>query len=119
MPNPDTANPNAANPNAANPGKKKDLRPLVDKVIDALNNLLTLDIETKVVDSGAEKGITTRINLIDGDITNVFHKDYAGDPADLRKFHESQVAKSQEIIDKNIASLKALFEFAVENKIDK
>jgi len=95
------------------------VEPLMTQVKESLQNLVKLDIETIVDDTGATKGLKTEINLLSGDIKNKFSPTYAGAPEDVRNFHAAQVQKAQDIIDKNIATLKSLVEFVLENKLDR
>jgi hypothetical protein len=99
------------------------------KILDAIMNLVTLEIVTAVGhvvakdDSGGpdiadfEKTpmILTKIDLLQGDIKTVFSEEFVTGPyKDLKAFHADREKEGHAIIDKNIAALKALVEFVSE-----
>ena len=100
-------------------GKPNEQKKFLDEVKQSLNKLVTLKIETVVETNPARSALTTEIDLLQGDIRNTFDSKYAGTPEDIRNFHARQVEKGQEIIDRNIASLKSLVEFVINNDLDK
>ncbi len=95
---------------------------LADKIEKSLANLVTLDIVTAVgspdgtdlkPDYGKDRVMTTKIDLLQGDITNVIDEAFvSGDLESLRSFHENQVLKGQEIVHDNLQALKELYETA-------
>ena len=98
---------------------------LIKTIKDSLENLVTLEIVTAVgrpavdddgkpqVDYAKDLVMFSRINLIDGDITNILDSSFVnGEHQDLRTFHEDQVNEGQQIIRDNLAALKELYELA-------
>ena len=98
---------------------------LLNKIGDALNDLLTLKVQTAITTMGVDRttngkwslapapddtveGILTTIRLADGDIQNAFSEG-ALDNDKLMKIHTDQVALSRQIVADN---LKALAELA-------
>lgn len=99
---------------------------LLGKVGDALDGLLTLNIQTAITPMGVDKpandewslspkpgnnavdGITTRIRLDQGDIQNAMSEGALGN-SKLMEIHAQQVALSRQIVADNI---KALVELA-------
>ena len=82
----------------------------VTTVRNSLDKLVTLTVVTRV-DDGPVREMKTDIRILEGDITNVVHEDFVGgDLPQLRAFHDSQVAKGQQIIRDNIEAMKSLFE---------
>lgn len=85
---------------------------LLQKIAASLEGLLILTITTSV----GERTLKTTIHLVDGDIRNDFDPAFVtGDLKELVPFHESQVAKGQQIIKDNLATLKDLFNFVRDN----
>lgn len=63
----------------------------------------------------AEVGMLTKRRLIDGDITTVIHPRLLdGDLAVLRDFHAQREAAGDEIVERNIAAVKALFHLVID-----
>ncbi|NUO09716.1 MAG: hypothetical protein HUU08_13730 [Candidatus Brocadia sp.] len=100
---------------------------LTERIKDAMNKLVTLEIITAVGDvtlkdekvspvidySKNPKVILTRINLLQGDITTVFHEEYVtGKYQGLRDFHAAREKEGYEMVKANIAALERLWEFA-------
>lgn len=100
---------------------------LADKIKNAIQNLVTLEIITSVGDvilkegenrpdidySKGPKVIMTRINLLQGDITTVFHEEYVtGKYQVLRDFHTAREKEGYEMVKANIAALEKLWDFA-------
>lgn len=103
---------------------------LIQKILDGIEKLTTLEIITAVVpaNSGA-KGLTRAeilgesrevmcsiINLIDGDITTRIPESFVGSGPfqDLRAFHLEREKEGHKIIADNIAALKALIDLALD-----
>ncbi len=97
---------------------------LSEKIEKSLANLVTLEIVTAVgrpdgktldPDYAQDRVMTSKINLLQGDITNVIDEAFvSGELEPLRAFHENQVMKGEEIVQKNLEALKALYEMARE-----
>ncbi len=99
---------------------------LKDRIKDALNNLVTLEIITTVggikkednkfvpdFDFATAKVMLTRINLLQGDITTTINEAFVSGPlAPLRDFHEAKVKEGYGIVQKNLEALKSLAELA-------
>jgi len=101
----------------------------IDKLAQALENLVTLDIRTVVGavdwDKGAAnlpgaKEMRSKIRLIGGDITTVIDPAFAsGDLQALRDFHLSREKEGAAIIQNNVEVLEKLMLFALKlNKPD-
>lgn len=86
---------------------------------DAMTNLVNLEIRTIVGDFSEINGkiepavdaktITTRINLLGGDITTAFTEDFLDEPLDaVRDFHKRNEEHAQQIVQGNINALKEL-----------
>jgi len=114
-----------------------DWRKLAQQILDKLNELATLEIITGVGDTtefklGQESGtraevfknleiekiILTRIDLVQGDITTVYHQDYIGndDLVFLRDYHDQQRDKGHEIVKENIEAVVSLIELWKNNR---
>ena len=63
---------------------------------------------TKTVTSTSPKSIHTTINLLEGDITTSMHAEFAPDPQNVANFHKEQVNKAEQIIERNVNTLKNL-----------
>jgi hypothetical protein len=99
---------------------------LLKQLRDALNKYVTLEIVTAVgevmVDSKGDRDLDwtknpavalTKIDLLQGDIKTIFDASFVtGDFQALREFHASREQQGHDIIQKNIAALKSLFELA-------
>ena len=76
---------------------------ILDSLKEAAGNLMTLEVKTTVV-GNEPKEITTKIDLVQGDISNSLDEAFLKD-ADLhpiRDFHTDQVEKGQAIIKGNV-----------------
>ena len=73
----------------------------------AFLNAIELKITTTVTEK-SPKSIQTTINLLDGDITTTMHQDFAPDPQSVANFHKEQVNKGEQIIERNVNTLKNL-----------
>jgi len=110
------------------------LKLLVQKIENALDNLVTLEILTAVGQvqfkpkSGSPenagrnfpdldyeqnpKVILTKINLLQGDIKTVFNEEFVtGNFQSLRDFHANREKEGYEIVKKNLAALKELYQW--------
>ena len=78
-----------------------------DEILDELNkvakSLMTLEITTEVTGADSKK-ISTKIDLIQGDISNSIDEAFLTDENifPIREFHDNQVEKGQQIINGNI-----------------
>lgn len=85
--------------------------PIFDKVIQAMNGLATLNVETIVVDKGGNKAIKTEMNLVGGDIRTRIDKDFiTGELTSIREFHNQQVTNAREVVSSNVAAMVDLAE---------
>lgn len=97
---------------------------LAERIKQSLANLVTLEIVTAVgpprpdgsgPDYAQDKVMSSKINLLEGDITNVIDPAFVtGELESLRAFHEGQVDKGEEIVHNNLKALRELYEMAVE-----
>jgi hypothetical protein len=92
--------------------KLKETKNFGDALVEIFSDLVQLEIVTWVAHEGdtthkAGNRLKTTINLIDGDIENELGADFLnGSPyAELREFHETQVAKGSETIANNLKTL--------------
>lgn len=76
-------------------------------------NVIELKITTTVT-KGSTEQISTTINLLEGDITTTMHKNFALDPKNVADFHKEQVVKAEQIIERNINTLKNLADALME-----
>ena len=70
-------------------------------------NAIELKIKTTVTHNLPEE-INTKINLLEGDISTTVHAKFAPDPEAVANFHKEQVNKAEQIIEKNVNTLKNL-----------
>jgi hypothetical protein len=70
-------------------------------------NAIELKISTTITNT-SPKSIQTTINLLEGDITTTMHTEFAPDPQNVAIFHKEQVDKAEQIIERNINTLKNL-----------
>ena len=86
------------------------LADISQKITDAIEQLLTLEVRTVIND--AEHGnriLLTQIDLLTGDIETRMHLDFVtGELEEVRAFHAEQVLKGQTIISEHIKTLAAL-----------
>lgn len=98
---------------------------LMERIKNAANNLVTLEIITVVGDMVLKEGktspgidyaknpkiILTQINLLQGDITTVYHEEFVtGAYQSLREFHAAREKEGYAMVKANIEALKALLE---------
>jgi hypothetical protein len=64
------------------------------------------------------KVLYTRINLIQGDIVNIFGREFISEPMNqpLVEFHKEQVLDGKNVIKNNIETLKNIIEYAMKFK---
>lgn len=76
---------------------------ILNELKKAAKNLMTLDITTEVTGADSKK-ISTKIDLIQGDISNSIDGAFLRDEklAPIRDFHSNQVEKGQQIINGNV-----------------
>ena len=76
---------------------------ILDQLKKAAVNLMTLEITTTVV-SSEPKEIKTKLDLVQGDISNSFNEAFLRDEDlhPIREFHATQVEKGQAIVKGNI-----------------
>lgn len=80
----------------------------------AFLNTIELNIRTTVTEGNEPKEISTTINLLDGDIETNIHKDFMPDPEQVANFHKEQVNKAEEIIARNVNTIKSLTQSLIE-----
>ncbi len=110
----------------------KDLK---KKIMESIENLVTLDIMTAVGHvagpaGGSEEGrnlpdldyeknpkmILTKINLLQGDIKTVYHEAFVtGEYQELRAFHATREKEGYKIVLQNIAVLERLLKMITEH----
>lgn len=94
---------------------------ILDKITDAAKDLTTLEIKTlmgelEILNNGKVQlkpnqdlqGITSHIDLVDGDITTHITKDFYDNYPELVQWHQSREAKGNEIIESNIRTVGSL-----------
>ncbi len=86
---------------------------LVSALQKAFINTIELDIKTTVTHNGPEE-IHSTINLLDGDIKTTIHNKFLPDPEQVATFHKEQVNKGEEIIERNVNTLKTLAKSLVD-----
>jgi hypothetical protein len=95
------------------------------KISDSLERLVQLEVKTIVGDYSEQEGrlipsasarvISSRINLLNGDITTAMHEDFLMSPLDdIRQYHAEREQQSQQLIHNNIQALKELTLFAAQ-----
>lgn len=82
-----------------------------NQILATLRKIFINTIELKIkttVNNTSPKSIQTTINLLEGDITTTMHSEFAPDPKDVAEFHREQVNKAEQIIERNVNTLKSL-----------
>ena len=82
-----------------------------NKILTVFRKIFLNAIELKItttVTSTSSKSIHTTINLLEGDITTTMHSEFASDPQTVANFHKEQVNKAEQIIERNVNTLKNL-----------
>ena len=106
---------------------------LKKKIMDSIENLVTLEIITAVSqpDAGekgaapssdpfeASKKMTTRIDLLQGDIKTLYDEEFVtGKYQALRAFHTEREKEGYHIVMQNIAALEKLLKLAMGESED-
>ncbi|VEN74698.1 conserved hypothetical protein [Candidatus Desulfarcum epimagneticum] len=103
---------------------------LKQKIMDSIENLVTLEIITAVSHPDAgEKGaadpfdgsrkMTTRIDLLQGDIKTLYDEEFVtGKYQALRAFHTEKEKEGYQIVMQNIAALEKLLKLAMGESED-
>ena len=93
---------------------------ILDKINNTVQDLTVLEISTlmgelELVNGKIEfkpnqdiQGITSRIDLIDGDITTRITEDFYNKYPELVQWHQSREAKGNEIIESNIETIGSM-----------
>ncbi len=93
---------------------------ILDKVNNKVKDLTVLEIKTlmgdlEIVNGNIEfkpnqdiQGITSHIDLVDGDITTRITEDFYNKYPELVQWHQSREAKGNEIIENNIRTVSSL-----------
>jgi len=106
---------------------------IIREIASNIGDLYTLKIQTLMgnmeTDENGEirfkpnqeiKGMTSTINLLDGDIRTELSEEFYQKYPELVQFHQSREAKGSEIIENNILTLKTIINtlFDLKAKID-
>ena len=93
----------ADEPDAGGNGGGGGWQDILDSLKEAAVNLMTLEITTTVI-SDEPKEIKTKIDLVQGDISNSLDEAFLRDQdlQPIREFHTRQVEKGQSIIKGNV-----------------
>lgn len=94
---------------------------IINKIEDKVNDLTVLDIKTLMGEMVLEtegkrvvaklkagqkvQGITSRIDLVDGDITTNITEDFYKSYPELVQWHQAREVKGNEIIESNISTV--------------
>ena len=80
------------------------------KIKTVINKMFMKVVELKIITEvdDSKEAIQTTINLLDGDITTKLHSKFAPDPQKVAEFHKEQVSKAEEIMKRNVDTLKSL-----------
>ena len=95
---------------------------ILDKIQDAAKDLTTLEIKTLMGEMMIEndgktvtfkantdvQGITSHIDLVDGDITTRISEEFYKNYPELVQWHQSREVKGNEIIEANISTVGSL-----------
>ncbi len=88
---------------------------LAERILQSIEDLVTLDINTIVDDGDTKKAIRSTLNLIDGDITTEMDITFVtGDLKELRDYHAQREAQGNQVIKDNIAALGELIKLFKE-----
>ena len=112
--------------------QKLDKKDWFGAFISAVEDAVNLEVVTVIEDindaqdrsqSAAKIGksgqvLYTRINLVQGDIVNIFGKEFITEPTNqpLVEFHKEQVLDGKNVIKNNIETLKSIIEYAMKFK---
>lgn len=106
---------------------------VIKDIAENIGDLYTLKIQTVMgnmeTDGNGEirfkpnqevKGMTSSINLLDGDIRTEMSEEFYQKYPELVQFHQSREAKGSQIIENNILTLKTIITtlFDLKDKID-
>ncbi len=96
----------------------KTIETLLKRIEDAVDDLTTLEIKTlmgnmvmgsnediTIPEGESVKGITSKIDLIDGDITTMINEEFYKNYPELVQWHQSREAKGNEIVESNILTV--------------
>ena len=96
---------------------------VIEKIFNNIGDLYTLNIKTvmgkmeadangdiRIKSNQEVKGMTSSINLLDGDISTEMSEEFYQKYPELVQFHQSREAKGSEIIENNILTLKTIIE---------
>lgn len=93
---------------------------ILDKINNAVNDLTVLEIKTlmgelELVNGKVDfkpnqdiQGITSHIDLVDGDITTRITEEFYNKYPELVQWHQSREAKGNEIIESNIQTVGSM-----------
>jgi uncharacterized protein with HEPN domain len=97
------------------------IQDIFDKITDTAKDLTVLEIKTlmgemEILNNGKVQfktnqdiqGISSRIDLIDGDITTHITEEFYNKYPELVQWHQSREAKGNEIIEGNIQTLTSI-----------
>ena len=112
--------------------QKLDKKDWFGAFISAVEDAVNLEVVTVIEDindasqrsqSAREIGesgkvLYTRINLVQGDIVNIFGREFISEPMNqpLVEFHKEQVLDGKNVIKNNIETLKNIIEYAMKFK---
>ncbi len=81
----------------------------------AFINAVELKIKTTVKKgAGGDEEISTKINLLEGDIETSLHEVFAENREKVAQFHQEQVNKAEQIIARNVQTLKELTKSVID-----
>lgn len=80
-----------------------------ETIVNLFSQVVNLEVKTVITDKDDQGGkvISTKINLLDGDITNTIPEGFI-DSDKTVDFHLQQVTKAEQIIKTNLDTLKSL-----------
>lgn len=106
------------------------LTALINRIKEALENLVTLEVITAVgqvkfggpgtqnpdLDTDKDyKLILTKIDLLQGDIKTVYDPEFVtGNYRELKEFHKSREEQGHQLVKDNLAALKSLFDLVMD-----
>lgn len=92
---------------------------LLDRLLDGIENIATLDIKTVVTRDDGAHTIATSIDLVQGDITTTIDDLFFDDRyVSLREFHAGREEQGHTIVKDNIEALGKLIAFLREEQLD-
>ncbi len=77
-------------------------------------NAVELKINTSVCQQDDPEQIETTINLLEGDIKTTIHPNFISNMKDVKSFHQEQVNKAEQIVEKNISTLRSMTEAVLD-----